>query len=35
MIPFVKHKVTSKEEEMYIMTFRVAHWDTLDDGLVF
>ena len=35
MISFVKISIFSSEKNIYIMTFRVAHWDTLTDSFVF
>ena len=33
MIPFVNISHFFKRKNIYIMTFRVTHWDTLDDNL--
>ena len=35
MIQFVYISNFLKWENIFIMTFRVAHWDTLDDSLAF
>jgi hypothetical protein len=35
MISFAKLSDFVNWKNIYIMTFRVAHWDTLDDSLVF
>ena len=35
LIPFINVSNFFKQKIMYIMTFRVAHWDTLDDSLAF
>ena len=35
MIPFVNMSNFVSEKKIYIMTFRVAHWDTLHTSLAF
>ena len=35
MIPFVNISNFFKWKIIYFMTFRVAHWDTLDNNVVF
>jgi hypothetical protein len=35
MIPFVNISNFLKWKNIYIMKFKVANWDTLDDSLVF
>jgi hypothetical protein len=35
MIPFINISNFFEWKKIYIMTLRVAHWDTLDDSLAF